>query len=513
MIKISKLFLFFLILPIVSLSQNSVPNSYISFLQTQGNQSVPTANAIDTSLASLNNDSLKPVTIATLTRLFAYLKVKQQDVLLVKINLQNKDLAETLLVFRKRLTQASVSEKNMQQMVSVVFMHYLTNTEEGAYIKGSCNPEEAFVLLTEYAQSFGFTMNKSPGDNITFNLASRKETCTNCSLHTFNNLRRAGVKLNRMRYGRDDVISAATFDFYNDGYALENAAILADFCNLAYFEPIFIQRQLAERGYSSFKWIGSQNSDTQVFLTQKEGYQIICFRGTESLKDIITDLRVNKTDAFDGKGKVHSGFHNAVDDVYKKIEQAININRKIIVTGHSLGGALAQLMAYRLAVNKYQVSGIYTYGSPRVGNSEFKTEYDARLAKKTYLHINNKDLVTSIPFEILGYRHLGAIERTFNENHKITLKNKEGAFIKPTINRRFDELDLSLQQELQHQMDLATKSMVASTQFLTKPLDNFIPMSYQTVFEEGELDDHGIYQYLFKLGCAVIEKEMNYIKN
>jgi|GEM_PF-1710499 len=500
-------------LPLAIVSQHNTQNRAISFLHTNDNTSVPTTHAIDTSLASLENISLQPITIATLTRLFTYSKMVKQDELLLRINPLNKDLAETLLIFRKRLTHASISEKKMQHIIQVVFMHYVTNTEGGAYVLGSCNPEEAFLLLTEYGKSLGFTISKSPSNNIIFKLANRTEICTNCTLDTFTNLRKAGIKLNRMRYGRDDVISAATFDFYDAGYALENAAIMADFCNLAYFEPNFIKRQLSERGYASFKWIGSENSDTQVFLTQKDGYQIICFRGTESLKDVITDLRVNKTVAFGGIGKVHAGFHNAVDDVYKKIDLAINKNRKVIVTGHSLGGALAQLVAHRLVLNNYNVSGIYTYGSPRVGNSDFKNEYDARLAKQTYLHINNKDLVTNIPFEILGYRHLGTLERTFSANHKITVTNKKGAILKPTTSRRFEELNISLQEELQSQMDLATKSLATSTQFLTKSPDDFVPLSYQTVFEEGELDDHGIYQYLFKLGCAVIEKEMNFIKN
>ena len=50
-------------------------------------------------------------------------------------------------------------------------------------------------------------------------------------------------------------------------------------------------------------------------------------------------------------------------------------------TGHSLGGALAQLAAHDIAIAAAEQDldiriGCYTYGSPRVGNHAFAREFD-----------------------------------------------------------------------------------------------------------------------------------------
>lgn len=42
-------------------------------------------------------------------------------------------------------------------------------------------------------------------------------------------------------------------------------------------------------------------------------------------------------------------------------------HKKIYITGHSLGGALALFAAVELSLN-YTVTAVYTYGQPRVGN-------------------------------------------------------------------------------------------------------------------------------------------------
>jgi len=43
----------------------------------------------------------------------------------------------------------------------------------------------------------------------------------------------------------------------------------------------------------------------------------------------------------------------------------------MIVTGHSLGGAIATLAVAELISKGIQVDNLYTFGSPRVGDSNF----------------------------------------------------------------------------------------------------------------------------------------------
>lgn len=76
--------------------------------------------------------------------------------------------------------------------------------------------------------------------------------------------------------------------------------------------------------------------------------------------------------------------------------------KKLYITGHSLGGAMATIAASRL---KDKATCLYTYGSPRVGSRTFVKSFDV----PHYRHVNNNDVVVKVPFAFLGYRHHGTL--------------------------------------------------------------------------------------------------------
>ncbi|KAI9227840.1 MAG: Alpha/Beta hydrolase protein, partial [Piptocephalis tieghemiana] len=105
---------------------------------------------------------------------------------------------------------------------------------------------------------------------------------------------------------------------------------------------------------------------------------IVSFRGTYSPRQALTDLKMHMTPfppASTQRGKVHSGFFVNYELVREEILNEVTALRRrfphfrIIVTGHSLGGALAALMATALYEHD-PTSVIYTfsYGAPRLGN-------------------------------------------------------------------------------------------------------------------------------------------------
>ena len=77
---------------------------------------------------------------------------------------------------------------------------------------------------------------------------------------------------------------------------------------------------------------------------------------------------------FLNSGNVHRGFKAALLEVWTDLENYVSNlqkdNLKIWITGHSLGAALATLAADRYG----NVQGLYTYGSPRVGDQDFKKD-------------------------------------------------------------------------------------------------------------------------------------------
>lgn len=167
-------------------------------------------------------------------------------------------------------------------------------------------------------------------------------------------------------------------------------------------------RKVIERSYLdiSFFDFGS----TQAYALNSELNYILVFRGTEPTKwaDIKADLKFRKVKSLDVDGKsegyVHRGFKGALDLVWEQISTHMikckADEKNVIITGHSLGGALATLVAGRLNDPKVQ---LYTYGSPRVGTAKWCKNQKF----KHYRFRNNNDIVTRVPPPLIGFKHHG----------------------------------------------------------------------------------------------------------
>lgn len=84
-----------------------------------------------------------------------------------------------------------------------------------------------------------------------------------------------------------------------------------------------------------------------------------------------------------------------------------NPTAEILITGHSLGGALATLCFLDLQESlspKELFAPLYIFGSPRVGNSAFAT-YSASRGVPIFRVVHNRDPVPHLPFEAWGYVH------------------------------------------------------------------------------------------------------------
>jgi predicted lipase len=146
------------------------------------------------------------------------------------------------------------------------------------------------------------------------------------------------------------------------------------------------------------------------FIARKYNDVYIIFRGTmtsmEWLRNLDFDLKPYPLDNF---GRVHEGFlhiFTSLKDTIDKTLSGMPKFKKLNIAGHSLGGAVATLLIPWLN-NKFPKNPItiYTFGSPRVGDSEFVSEYNRLFAKKTFRIANSSDLVVSVPFpaKFMGY--------------------------------------------------------------------------------------------------------------
>ncbi|URM26437.1 lipase family protein [Pseudomonas frederiksbergensis] len=139
-------------------------------------------------------------------------------------------------------------------------------------------------------------------------------------------------------------------------------------------------------------------SDTQAFITHHDEIILIAVRGTLEGADFIRDTDAEQVPFVEGVGKAHQGFY----DAFKAMSEFIKVyldqfyaGQKIIVCGHSLGGAIATLLAEALRrdPNEYDVL-LYTYGSPRAGDADF-VNGAAELAH--HRMVNNNDPIPSVP--------------------------------------------------------------------------------------------------------------------
>ncbi len=137
---------------------------------------------------------------------------------------------------------------------------------------------------------------------------------------------------------------------------------------------------------------------------------ILVFRGSHQLQDWLSNLKTYPTPWSSG-GKVHKGFKDALEQVWVELEQVLtSLTVPVFYTGHSLGGALATLTA-----SLKPPLALYTFGSPRVGDSQFAKTCEWIQA---YRVVNNRDLVTTVPPSQLLWKfcHVGELHYITHDN-------------------------------------------------------------------------------------------------
>lgn len=208
------------------------------------------------------------------------------------------------------------------------------------------------------------------------------------------------------------------FDLHR-AYALSNLALEA------YDSRTVVEARLRPAG-TQIKWIESKGTDTIVVVTY-DGLGIrVAFRGTADLKNAVTDANCELVEPGWTSCHIHKGFAVALESVWNELIDLIESltighakeNTQIWLTGHSLGGALAVLAAYRLS-SRFKVAGVYTFGQPRVGGICFKQLYDDfayQVGRKTWRITHPADIVPMVPFMLGLFKHVG---------HHVTLTSRK----------------------------------------------------------------------------------------
>ncbi|KAE8100160.1 hypothetical protein FH972_018085 [Carpinus fangiana] len=222
-----------------------------------------------------------------------------------------------------------------------------------------------------------------------------------------------------------------------------NASLAMMACKLAYENEAFVQTTIKDQW--SMEYLGFYNFwndymgkiSTQAMMFQDTRAQpnliVVAFRGTSPFDPVAWQTDVDLSwFKLEGVGKIHGGFMKALglqkekgwpkeiqqgskqpQYAYYVIRQRLreilekNENAKFILTGHSLGGALAILFVTVLAMHEEELllnrlEGVHTFGQPRVGDKQLgdymkekMEEYDVKYLRYVYCN----DLVPRIPYD------------------------------------------------------------------------------------------------------------------
>jgi len=184
---------------------------------------------------------------------------------------------------------------------------------------------------------------------------------------------------------------------------------------------------------------------------------LIAFKGTVGLLDWLNDCKGVLVNSPYSKGKVHKGFldsiRNLEEEMYEKVVELLkeSSNAKIYITGHSKGGALATLMA-KFLINKNKKFKrkikVVTFGSPRVGDKDFRSDYDV----EHYRYESFWDLVPHLPFSEQECSLCEKVSDFFEKNPMLSDFMKltpythvgEARVFKKNKKRKLDKIDIKI---------------------------------------------------------------------
>jgi hypothetical protein len=197
----------------------------------------------------------------------------------------------------------------------------------------------------------------------------------------------------------------------------QNALFLAQACRLAYCDEADGSKGFREMLGLDARFISVGN--TQVYVAQNDKAIVVAFRGSQApttldgLKDwlltnannylIIPEGQLGTDFAAAGVGaRFHRGFMEALAEIWDPLLKALTDataagERPLWVTGHSLGGALALMAAWRLERNFIPIHEVLTFGAPMVGNDAAARAFERQFTGKIFRFVNLEDPVPLLP--------------------------------------------------------------------------------------------------------------------
>lgn len=202
-------------------------------------------------------------------------------------------------------------------------------------------------------------------------------------------------------------------------YVSSTALMMTHMSNIAYESQSAIDnwscsdcKRYAVQNHKSFFSSAANIQGFTAYLVNQNAI-ILSFRGSADIKNWIANLdTVSVTYPGCAGCRVHQGFNFAYEGAGNLVRsavqnlQALHRGVPVIITGHSLGGAMAVLATLDLKHLGIAIKEVYTFGQPRVGDANFAA-YLQKSTPEFYHVINYADIVPHLPPGAFGFQHGG----------------------------------------------------------------------------------------------------------
>jgi len=141
---------------------------------------------------------------------------------------------------------------------------------------------------------------------------------------------------------------------------------------------------------------GDQKDEVAFEVKQEDGITIIIIRGTANASNVESDANIALESDIRAGILLHKGFRDAAVTIMQIIDTSMTTSRGVVqgqtltyplattvhLTGHSLGGAVAQIMGRWLHKREYNVQ-VFSYGSPKISTQAGSRPRHWRVVRKS----------------------------------------------------------------------------------------------------------------------------------
>ena len=202
--------------------------------------------------------------------------------------------------------------------------------------------------------------------------------------------------------------------------------------------------------------------------------QEVYILGTTNFTNLLHDLNTKHVMHKKLGIMIHKGFSDFAKAVYDDIIPRIDVKKKLVVCGHSLGGAAAVILALMLRVDEFPVRKVFAFGQPKFTDLEGTDAYNDLDVIRI---INEGDIIPQLPPDGLDardqqFRHLGR-EVILLDGRYYSLNREHAAESRQTSDL-WDEIKRSVRKSTINRLARSVDSLI-NIHLIDAYIDRIIP--------------------------------------